>query len=257
MDTFDALRFAVSDRINDAEVGLAHVPLALLGEFQKDVAEFLKGSGKELDPGQVIVSIEEGSLALVASGLQNATALWKDVALLRDPSALGLIDPRRAAVVEHWQKAARKNAFRSYRLADAGNTIALLRVDANSEFRNLIAAVWVPVEKYLTGLITDMGGTHKANVHMKLPSGQVQLLAADQQLLAAEERNRLYKPATVLVRAEENLKTGELRNLSLVAFPPEKPDWNEAAFASLVEKGTQAWKDVPDDWLEEMRSSQG
>ncbi|UKE73888.1 hypothetical protein [Xanthomonas graminis] len=46
----DTLRFALSDRIDDAPVGPSHVPLALLGEFQKDVTEFLKGSGKEVDP---------------------------------------------------------------------------------------------------------------------------------------------------------------------------------------------------------------
>lgn len=256
METFDTLRFAVRDRINDAEVGPSHVPLALLGEFQKDVAEFLKGSGKEVDAGQIIVSIEEGSLALVASGLLAASALWADVAALQDPSALGLIDPKRAAVVERWQKAARKNLSRSYRLTDRGKTVDL-RVDANSDFRNQIEAVWVPVEKYLTGLITDMGGTHKANIHLKLADGQVQTISADQQLLAAEEKNRLYKSATVLVRAEESLKTGELRNLSLAAFQPEKSGWNEAEFAKLVKKGTQAWKNVPDNWLEELRSHQG
>lgn len=256
MDTFDTLRFAVNDRINDAEVGPSHVPLALLGEFQKDVAEFLKGSGKELDAGQVIVSIEDGSLALVATGLLAATALWADVEQLKNPGALGLIDPKRAAVVERWQKAARRSPSRSYQLADQGKAV-IARVDAHSDFRNQIEAAWVPVEKYLTGLITDMGGTHKANIHLKLANGQVQTIAAEQQLLAAEEKNRLYKPAALLVRAEESLKTGELRNLALVAFQPAPSGWNEAAFAELVKRGTQAWKDVPDDWLEELRSHQG
>ena len=256
MNPSDALRFAVNDRINDAEVGLSHVPLALLGEFQKDVAEFLKGSGKELDAGQVIVSIEDGSLALVATGLLAASALWADVEQLKNPGALGLIDPKRAAVVERWQKAARKSPSRSYQLADQGKVV-IARVDAHSDFRNQIEAAWVPVEKYLTGLITDMGGTHKANIHLKLADGQVQTIAAEQQLLAAEEKNRLYKPATLQVRAEESLKTGELRNLVLIAFQPTPSGWNEAAFAELVKKGTQAWRDVPDDWLEELRSHQG
>ena len=41
MNPSNQLRFAVNDRINDAEVRPSHVPLALLGEFQKDVSEFL------------------------------------------------------------------------------------------------------------------------------------------------------------------------------------------------------------------------
>ena len=256
MEPSDTLRFAISDRINDAQVGPAHVPLALLGEFQKDVAEFLKGSGKDVDTSHVIVSIEEGSLALVASGLLAAIGLWADVAQLQNPAALGLIDPKRAAVVERWQKAARKSASRSYLLADQGKTF-IVRVDVDSDFRNQVEAAWVPVEKYLTGLITDMGGSNKANVHLKLSNGQTQIIAADQQLLAAEEKNRLYKPATVLVRAEESLKTGELRNFNLLSFQAATSGWNEAEFNKLVQKGTQAWKDVPDDWLEELRSSHG
>lgn len=255
MNTFDALRFAVSDRINDAEVGPAHVPLALLGDFQKDVAEFLKGSANEVNTSQVIVSIEEGSLALVATGLLAATALWQDMAQLQNPAALGLIDLKRAAVIERWQKAARRSSTRSYLLADTSKHLAV-RVNAQSDFRNTVEAAWVPVEKYLTGLVTDMGGANKANIHLKLPYGHVQMIAADQQLLADEEKNRLYKSVTVRVRAEESLQTGELRNLSLVAFQPEPSGWNEAAFAELVKKGTQAWKDVPDDWLDELRSHQ-
>jgi hypothetical protein len=43
VNPIDQLRFSVRDLINDVEVGPAHVPLALLGEFQKDVADFLKG----------------------------------------------------------------------------------------------------------------------------------------------------------------------------------------------------------------------
>jgi hypothetical protein len=252
----DTLRFALSDRIDDAPVGPSHVPLALLGEFQKDVTEFLKGSGKEVDPSQTIVSIEEGSLALVANGLLAAAGLWADVAQLQNPATLGLIDPKRAAVVERWQKAARKNPHRRYLLADEGNAVTVL-IDSQTEFRSQIEAAWVPVEKYLTGLVTDLGGTTKANVHLKLADGLTLTIVADQQLLANEERNRLYKPATLLVRAEESLKSGELRNLSLVAFQPENSGWDEAAFAKLVRKGTQAWKDVPDDWLEELRSNQG
>lgn len=256
MDTSNALRFAVNDRINDAEVGPSHVPLALLGEFQKDVAEFLKGSGRDVDAWQVIVSIEEGSLALLATGLLAAASLWADVAQLENPAALGLIDPKRAIVVERWQKLARKNPSRSYQLTDTGKTI-VVRVDANSDFRNQINAVWVPVEKFLTGLITDMGGTHKANVHLRLADGQVQMIAANQDQLAAEEKNRLYKQATVHVSAEESLTTGELRNVHLIRFQSERSGWNESAFAALVEKGTQAWKDVPDDWLEMLRGDQG
>lgn len=251
----DTLRFALNDRINDAPVGPAHVPLSLLGQFQNDVEEFLKGSNRDVDPSQVLVSIEEGSLAIVASGLLAATGLWADVERLQNPSALGLLDPKRALVIERWQAAARKNPNRSYSLTDTGNDV-VIRVDSATDFRNQVEAVWVKVEKYLQGLVTDMGGTTKANVHLKLDNGKVLTIASNQQLLADEEQNRLYKPALLLVTAEENLRTGELRNLAMVNFEAA-PAWDEAAFKAQVSKGTKAWGDVPDDWLEELRSSNG
>ena len=252
MLTSDALRFALNDRINDAPVGPKHVPLGLLGQFQSDVEEFLKGSNRDIDPNQVLVSVEEGSLALVASGLMAATALWADVERLQNPSALGLLDPKRAVVIERWQSAARKNPNRNYSIADPAQAIAI-RVDSSTDFRNQIAAVWVKVEKYLQGVVTDLGGTTKANVHLKLDNGKVLTIASSQQLLADEEQNRLYKPALLLVTAEENLRTGELRNLAMVNFEAA-PAWDEAAFEAQVSKGTEAWADVPDSWLEQLRS---
>ena len=255
MPPSDTLRFALNDRINDAPVGPKHVPLSLLGQFQGDVEEFLKGSNKDIDPSQVLVSIEEGSLAIVATGLLAATGLWADVERLQNPSALGLLDPKRAVVIERWQTAARKNPNRSYLLTDPDNLVAI-RVDASSDFRNQVEAVWVKVEKYLQGLVTDLGGTTKANVHLKLDNGKVLTIASSQQLLADQEQNRLYKPALLLVMAEENLRTGELRNLAMINFEAS-PAWAEAAFKNQVSKGTQAWSDVPDEWLEELRSSNG
>ncbi len=256
MEPANTLRFALSDRIQNAAVAPAHVPLALLGQFQKDVSEFLAGSDRDVDLNQVIVSIEEGSLSLIASGLLAATGLWADVERLHDPTALGLVDPRRAAVVARWQAAARKHPHRGYTLADQEG-VTIVRVDADSDYRDQSAMVWVPVKKYLQGQITDLGGTSRANVHLKLDSGKVLTVASSQKTLADEERNRLYKPATLHVSAEENLLTGELRNLALIGFEDGHSGWDDAGFGELVRKGTRAWSDVADDWLEDLRGGRG
>jgi len=53
-------------------------------------------------------------------------------------------------------------------------------------------------------------------------------------------------------QAEENLKTSEP---ALLAFAASPPHWDKAEFDKLVQKGTQAWADVPDNWLEELRGT--
>lgn len=256
METADSLSFALSDRILNAEVSPRHVPLALLGHFQEEVQDFLRGSNKDVDTSQVLVSIEDGSLAMVVTGLLAANNLWKDIARLENPAALGLMDPKRAAVIERWQLAARKHPHRSYRLTDSVGRLSVL-VDAGTDFRNQVEAIWVPVEKYLLGTVVDWGGKTNPNVHLDLGNGRAHKIASSQNLLANEKENRLYKQALLHVSAEENLRTGALRNLNLLSFAEHKPTWNEAEFDKLVRKGTQAWADTPDDWLETLRSGHG
>lgn len=257
MNPNDQLRFAVNDRINNDAVSPAHVSLALLGEFQKDVNEFLKGASRDVDPTKVLVSIEKGSLAFVATGLLAATTLWADLERLNSAASLNLIDPKRASVVERWQAIAQKNPHRRYLVADQTAQI-YFSVDSVSNFRRFEDA-WVHVEKYLYGNVVNMGGKTKANIHLELENGTtLPPIASTQDLLAKGEQNRLYRPGLLHVTAEENLFTGELRNLHLLAFEDHEPRYDVDEFNLMVERGTKAWADVPDAtaWLETLRGSQ-
>ncbi len=254
MKPLNELRFAVSDRINDAEVGPRHVPLSLLGDFQKEVSDFLKGSGRDVDPAEVLIAVEDGSLALVTTGLLAAATLWADLERLQSPDSLSSIDAKRAAVIERWQTAARQNPHRKYKIADA---VAQVRVaiDSSSDFRR-VEDLWVQVEKYLSGRIVDWGGKTRANVHLETEDGTVLVVATTQELLVQEKQNRLYRPTLLHIAAEENLLTGRLRNLRLLAFEAHRPAYDENEFQQMVSRGTAAWADVPNatEWLEELRS---
>ena len=67
--------------------------------------------------------------------------------------------------------------------------------------------------------------------------------------------NRLYHKALLQVRAEQHFRTGELRNVQLIAFVDYQPAYDEAALDRFAEKGEQAWADVPDAarWVRELR----
>ncbi|MES2114764.1 MAG: hypothetical protein V4578_06415 [Pseudomonadota bacterium] len=253
MNPIDQLRFSVHDLINDVEVGPAHVPLALLGEFQKDVVDFLRGASRDVDPMQVQVSIESGSLVFAASGLLAATTLWADLARITSPDALSLIDPKRASVLQRWHAVALENPNRTYTIADKAGR-AFFVVDTRTNLMK-IAATWVQVEKYLHGKIVDIGGKTKANVHLELENGQTLTVSSSHDLLAQDERNRLYRPALLHVTAEENLHTGELRNLRLLAFETHQPSYDDEEFRLMVERGTKAWDDVASatEWTDALR----
>lgn len=255
MQPVNELRFAISDRINNAEIGPKHVPLNLLSDFQKEVGDFLKGASRDVDPAQVLISVEDGSFMLVATGLLAASTLWADLERLKSPESLGLIDSKRAIVVERWQAAARQNPRRKYMVTDA-KASAHVTVDSSSDFRK-VEDVWVRVEKYLEGRIVDLGGKTKANVHLEIDGGDVIVVAATTELLAREEQNRLYRPATLHVSAETSLLTGELRDFRLLAFQPDHPAYDETEFQVMVSRGNAAWADVqnPTEWLEILRGN--
>jgi hypothetical protein len=258
MNPINQLRFAVSDRIDDIDVSPSHVSLALLGEFQKDVSDFLRGSNRDVDPSKVLVSIENGSLSMVASELLLAASmLWTDLEHLKVKDSLSLIDPKRAKIVEHWQSEAQKNPHRRYLVADQTSQVSFFSVDSTSDFHKM-EDLWVHVEKYLYGNVVDIGGSTSANVHLKLENeATVLTIAATKNLLKQGEQNRLYRPALLHITAEENLITGDLRNYKLVKFEDYQPGYDEDEFKLMVKRGTKAWADVADatEWLETLRGN--
>jgi hypothetical protein len=256
MNPINQLHFAVSDRINDNEVNPSYVPLTLLGEFQEDVSNFLRGSNRDVDLANVIVSIEQGSLAFLAVGLLTASALWNDLERLHTSNSLASIDPKRAKVIERWQNLARKNEYRRYFVTNQSAQFSF-SVDANSNFHSA-ENIWVYVEKYLHGKVIDIGGKITANVHLELEEGTTLTIQATQEQLAQGEQNRLYRPALLHVMAEENLLTGQLRNHRLLDFVDYHPSYNETTFNQMVVRGTQAWADVTDAtaWLQTLRGYQ-
>lgn len=254
MNPTNELRFSLSDRIDGAEIGPARVPLALLGQFQNDVSDFLKGSSRDVDPMQVQIAIESGSLALVASELLSASSLWHDLDRLQQTESLDQIDRKRAEVMERWQAAVRQSGYRRYAVGERTRP-EILHVDAQSNFRRVEEDAWVVVEKYLYGRVVDLGGKTKANVHLELEGGITLKVASAHDLLEKEDRNRLYRPALLHVTAEENLHTGELRNLRLLAFEQYDPTYDESEVKRMVERGTRAWADVKNasEWVENLR----
>ena len=88
-----------------------------------------------------------------------------------------------------------------------------------------------------------------------MENGATITVSCNQDTLAKEDRNRLYRPALLHITAEENLGNGELRNLRLLAFADYDPAFDEGAFKQMVERGTVAWADAGDasEWVEKVR----
>ena len=80
-----------------------------------------------------------------------------------------------------------------------------------------------------------------------------------ENFLREQKENYLYRKVQIHVAAQENVKSGELREVRLISFVGKGPSYDEAELEAAIAKGTAAWASVPDSvaWLEDVRGGDG
>ncbi len=256
MSSETAITFVMKGRVEGREITPANIGFSRFNEFNKEVADFLVGS-QRLDLDDVHVSVEEGSYmlrtllpALVLSSVEP------DLKLMAREDVLGEMDPKRSEIVKKWQDRSKNNPDLSYEMLPAGEGLSKIRISQESDYRIGAIVPWVTVEKYLFGEILDMGGSQKANIHIKTrQSSKLLKVGTNQDYLRDQPENRLYHKALLQVRAEQHFRTGELRNIQLISFVDYRPVYDEEAMKLFETEGARAWADVPDAaaWVREVR----
>lgn len=254
MDLEQRITIALVDKSGDSEATPERVRLAALADFTRDVQEFLRGSDKEIDPATLEVAIKAGSVAIETAPLIPELKVFRDLQALRSSELLDRLDHRRKDIIERWQKAAKGIRKLSYRIT-APSLDRPIWVSSDTDFRSDDADQWVDVERYVQGVVVDLGGSTKPNAHIRLPDGRMLTVATEQQVLRDEKANRLYKNTMLRIRAKYNVLTRELRDARLVQFVEYAPSFDEVAFERLTRKGAVAWDGVEDasKWVDDMR----
>ncbi len=251
-----AIEFVISGRVEGTEISPVTIGLSQFNEFNLQVEQFISGS-QRLKLDQVQVEIAPGSYIFrTLLPVMVFSSVEPDLKLLAREDVLGEVDVRRAEVVQKWQTRARSNADLKYEVRPKADGIERIRISRETNYRVGELVPWVAVEKYLFGEITDMGGTQKANIHLKLDhGGKTVLVGAAQGYLREQVENRVYHKALLHVRAEQHHKTGDMRNIQLISFVDYQPGYDEDALNRFAARGTEAWADVPDaaKWVREAR----
>ncbi len=258
MTTADSqIEFVLRGKLEGVEITPSTISLSRFNEFNQQVEAFISGSEKiKLD--EVKVSVEPGSYLLrTALPLMVMASLESDLKRLQREDSLGEVDPKRAEVIAKWQARSKANADLSHVIRPVdGKTLKPIELNVHTDYRMGEIVPWVKVEKYLFGTVMNMGGVQKANVHIRLDdSGQVVRIDTNQGYLKEHSNDRLYQKVLVRVEAEQHFRTGDLRNLRMLAFEDYAPVYDEAALDRFAAAGRAAWADVPDaaQWVHELR----
>lgn len=247
--------FALEDYSHGYEITPSRVPIDDLIEFSKEVRDFIQGSDKEVGKDDLIVAVRTGSLELVSEPLE-APKLRHDILLLNSSPDLSLIDAKRRAILENWQKSTKLHINRAIRIASDAFA-GVIRINNQSDFTVITKENWVSVERYIRGELQDLGGIKSSNAHIRMSDGQKLTIKTNKDLVRAQSVNRVYHDVTVRIKAKLNLYTGEIKDAELIEFVEYAPKFDENQFEAMTQKGRNAWSDVPDHvrWIRELRGS--
>jgi hypothetical protein len=260
METPKQIVFTLRAKVNQKEITPATIGLPMFNQFNWEVEEFLTGSQRRLALDDVHPKIEDGSYKLrLLLPVILAVTLEPDLHKLQKENSLGDVDPKRAAVVERWQKRARQNPDYLIGIESLDRAFAPIRISKNTDYHTPDEDDWVAVEKYVIGTVVDMGGVTAANVHLlNEDTGKKLVAASSEDFLRDQRENYLYRKVQIHVAAQENVKTGELKDVRLISFIGKGPSYDEAELEAAIAKGTKAWAKVPDSvaWLNEIRGTE-
>lgn len=251
------IAFRLRAKVKQAEITPATIGLSLFNQFNAEVAEFLMGSQRRVPLDEVRLEILDGSYLLrVTLPFILAAAIQPDLQKLQNQGSLGEIDPKRASVIQRWQKSARDNPDYRVSIEWQATGMAPIQISNKTDYHTPGEDDWVAVEKYVVGMVVDMGGATSANVHLRSDdSGQQLVAASSENFLREQKENYLYRKVQIHVAAQENVKTGELRQVHLLSFVGKAPSYDESELEAAIAKGSTAWANVPDSvaWLEKVR----
>jgi hypothetical protein len=253
MNNTGNIDFIVRGKLGDLDISPDHISVSLLNSFSKDISDLLN-TIQEVKKEDIVVSIEDGSfkikaiIVLAAINIINA-----EIKTLTETNDLNSINEKRSLIYEKWGSNAKENNY-EFEIKTLDNFGLVINKD--SAFNKVDNSIWVESELYLYGLITDLGGSQKPNIHLRLEDGKNIVIACTKENIANEIENRVYHPAAIRVTANQNLQTGELKEIKFLEFNKYNPTFNEKTLLDTIEKGTNAWADVDDhvDWIRNLRT---
>lgn len=254
------ISFTLHAKLGDHELSPESIPFARLNLFNQQVETFLAGHSRDYQTDELKVKIENGSYKLLvwlpATLLPH---LQQDLSALQSGASLDAIDSKRATILNQWQKTSITEPHTSFEITPTWSPAAeSIRIHHDTSFTlPEDKTLWVETEKYIKGEILEAGGSTRTNLHLKVEEqSRFITIGASKSSLKGQPLGRVYEEQVIRIKAEENYRTGELRNLEFIEFVDYQPAFDADELDALIEQASPKWADVPDTnvWLDQIRN---
>ncbi len=170
-------------------------------------------------------------------------------------NVIDFLQPETAKAIEFFQETAKKQGV-VFEISTSIPNSSKISVDKDTKFIRS-EEIWVEAEFYFYGLIVDLGGKQKANVHLDTKEYGVLKIDADKDLLENYESNPLYKRYGVRAKGKQNITTGDIdrSSLKLLEIIDYNPSYKEDYIKGLINKARKSWEGIndADEWLSQLR----
>jgi len=250
----DSIEFIVRGVEGEKQISPKNISLSLLSTFTKDIESLIK-SIPESKKEDVVVSVEEGSFkVIVVIGLIAFNAFKADITTLESSNDLNSINVKRSSIIEGWLAKTKLRSDLEYEIIPHGTSG--IKLNSKSNIERIESDIWVESEIYLYGIVNDLGGQSKPNIHLKIENGTTITIACKKEDIASETENKVYKPASIRVLAQQNLITGEVKDAEFISFEDYNPTFDEQELLKSIANGRDSWTDVDDhvEWVRNLRT---
>lgn len=209
---------------------------------------------------EIHVQLADGSVLLrLTTAAQVVIAVQALLAEVQQTLNRAILLPRQVEALSFFSKLAQKEDFKISFGTDKEKPVLIIAKETQWADQN--EETWVESERYITGIVTNIGGKTQPNVHIDTDDPQLGTLIvkAPEALLSADDKNRLYKRQQLRISIRQHLASGayDTKSASLIAFVDYEPgtETEDAYLDRLINEATPHWKKVgdPENWLKAVR----
>lgn len=203
-----------------------------------------------------IVAYETTEGSIVHNFKTDATIIASIVSALALISASGNLNGIQQNIikpVQSLQKMVKKRDFEVEFSTDKKPSILKISKSTNYE---LINEVWVDVEMYFYGQITDLGGKNSSNIHLDTSEYGTVVIDTPKSELESFKENILYKTVGIRAIVKQNLINFEINRskIKFCSIEPYNSEYSNTYIENLLSVKS-GWSEIenPNDWLRNYR----